>query len=79
MSRDRGECQLQLDVCTLVATEIDHVGDPYDDSDENLRAVCASCHRVRSGAQRDAASRASNAHRYARRHLPKPTKHPGDW
>ena len=71
-------CQLALPGhCVGIATEIDHIGDPYDDSDDLLRAVCAPCHRVRSNAQRDAASRASNAHRYARRHLPV-QKHPGE-
>jgi 5-methylcytosine-specific restriction endonuclease McrA len=53
MSRDRGECQLQLEGCTLIAEEIDHIAGVaelgYDnDDDENLRAACAHCHRIAS-------------------------------
>ena len=82
LERDGWQCQLALPGCTFHAEEIDHIAGVAklgydDDSDENLRAACRKCHRARSGAQRDAASRASNAHRYARRHLPK-QKHPGD-
>ena len=34
LSRDRGECQLRLDRLHAHRDEIDHIGDPYDDSDE---------------------------------------------
>ena len=78
MARDRGECQLRLDCCTIIATEIDHIGDPYDDSDDNLRAVCSPCHRVRTTAQSRAGSAASAARRAARRKLPQ-KPHPGEW
>lgn len=44
-----------------------------------LQSVCTSCHRIRSEAQRLAAVKASAQHRHARRHLPVPRKHPGDW
>ena len=78
MTRDRGECQLgYLNHCTIIATEIDHIGDRYDDSDEMLRAVCSSCHRVRTMAQSRAGSAASAARRAARRKLPQ-RPHPGD-
>lgn len=79
MSRDRGECQLgYLNHCTIIATEIDHVGDPHDDSDDNLRAVCSPCHRARTMQQSRAGSAASAARRAARRKLPQ-KPHPGDW
>lgn len=78
MSRDQGMCQLGYpNHCTLIATEVDHVGDPHDDSDEMLRAVCAQCHRVRTMQQSRAGSAASAARRAARRKLPQ-RPHPGE-
>jgi 5-methylcytosine-specific restriction endonuclease McrA len=47
MARDNRRCQLRLPVCTIDATEVDHIrprslggGDELD----NLRAVCHPCH-----------------------------------
>ena len=47
LARDARRCQLRLPVCTIDATEVDHIfprslggGDELD----NLRAVCHPCH-----------------------------------
>lgn len=81
LSRDRGECQLAyLNHCSIIATEIDHIGDPHDDSDDNddnLRAVCTPCHRVRTMQQSRVGSAASAARRRARLRLPE-RPHPGE-
>lgn len=61
-------------VASVAELGLDH---PELDNDDNLRAVCRPCHRVRSDAQRDAAIKTSAARRAARRHLPK-GKHPGE-
>lgn len=47
LARDAHRCQLRLSVCTVTATEVDHIrprslggGDELD----NLRSVCRPCH-----------------------------------
>lgn len=51
LQRDGYQCRLRLPGCLGRATEVDHIvpraaGGPVFDLD-NLRAVCASCHRKR--------------------------------
>ncbi len=70
--RDRGVCQIAGPDCTSVATEVDHIVNNDDHSPNNLRAVCATCHRQRTEVQRrDGLARAN-----ARRFRP-PDPHPG--
>lgn len=37
-------CRLSLPVCTILATEVDHIDDPDDHEPPNLRGVCPPCH-----------------------------------
>jgi 5-methylcytosine-specific restriction protein A len=44
-------CQLGLDVCTQVSTNVDHivpVSEGGTDHPANLRGVCANCHGVKT-------------------------------
>lgn len=48
LARDRNRCQLTLDGCTGRATQVDHrtpVADGGTHHLDNLRSVCANCHR----------------------------------
>lgn len=58
--------------CPQRATDVDHVGDPLDHSDANLRALCGTHHDRRSSAQGNAAKAARRAAR-----LRPPEPHPG--
>ena len=55
LRRDRHSCRIQGPGCRGVATEVDHIGDRDDHSDENLRAACITCHASRTGRQARAA------------------------
>jgi hypothetical protein len=44
-------CELGLPNCTVMSTEVDHIGVRDDHDDGNLRGVCSACHAVRSRAQ----------------------------
>lgn len=87
LERDGWRCQLGYDGCTYRADEVDHIVpvaqlgvSRAEATDETLlQAVCTSCHKIKTEAQRLAAVNASAQHRHARRHLPVPRKHPGDW
>lgn len=60
------------DPCDAPATDVDHIGDPNDHSDANLRSLCSPHHDKRSSAQ-------GNAARWAKaipRARPQP-QHPG--
>ena len=50
MRRDLWLCALRFEGCTGQAVELDHikpVSKGGDDTDDNLRAVCRSCHKRR--------------------------------
>lgn len=66
------ECVLQINCRGARAVEVDHIGDPADHSEENLRGVCRSCHATRTGQQGAAVT---NAKRLSRKRPPEP--HPG--
>lgn len=53
LERDEKTCQIGGARCTYLASEVDHIvprseGGSHDD--DNLRAVCESCHRERNNA-----------------------------
>lgn len=68
LERDGHRCRLGSTVCTIEATEVDHVvrGENHDES--NLRAVCRSCHLRKSSAEGNAAKP---------KRLRQPERHPG--
>jgi 5-methylcytosine-specific restriction enzyme A len=53
LARDGHQCTWTTDGirCIAVATDVDHIGDPNDHSDDNLRSLCGSHHRRRSSSQ----------------------------
>lgn len=59
-------CRLRLEGCTVVSTEVDHVGDPDDHRPHMLRGVCRECHQKRTQAQ--AAAARPSARRLAEKH-----------
>jgi len=86
LERDQWRCQLGYPGCTYHAVEVDHIestaqtGVSREQVDvDGCQSACASCHAVKSKAEAAAGRRASNARRAARRKLPEPSKHPGDW
>lgn len=76
LKRDGYACVEPISVdgtlCGRPATDVDHIGDPADHSDRNLRALCAGHHKVRSSRQGGLAA----ATRRPPRHRP-PERHPG--
>lgn len=67
-------CTLQDRGCTQVSTEVDHIGDPDEHHDSNLRGVCHPCHTKRTARQ----AAAGRAEARARRPRNRPTEpHPG--
>src|SRR5690349_6694228 len=42
-------CKLHTHCWGAPSTEVDHIGDPSDHSDDNLRGVCQRCHAHRTG------------------------------
>lgn len=51
LTRDNGTCQIAGPDCTIIATEVDHIGHRDNHHPTNLRAVCATCHQARTNAQ----------------------------
>ncbi|MFE5290195.1 HNH endonuclease [Nocardia sp. NPDC056611] len=77
MVRDGRRCQLRLAGCVGAATEVDHrSGVAFGGSDrmENLQAVCAPCHRVKT---QEEAREGSRRRRAAAVHVDHKRKHPG--
>lgn len=72
LERDGYTCQLQDAHCTVGASEVDHIRDPDNHDETNLRAACTRCHADRTKAQAIAGSKAW----HARRRRP-PETHPG--
>jgi 5-methylcytosine-specific restriction enzyme A len=73
LERDQHRCTAptHVDACDGTATEVDHIHDPGDHSDDNLRSLNHWCHQQRTLAQA-AAARA----RRPRAQRP-PERHPG--
>ena len=66
------QCTLRTHCQGARSVEVDHIGDPADHDDSNLRGVCKRCHAHRTGQQGAAAA---NARRPTRLRPPPP--HPG--
>lgn len=49
--RDRRRCQLRYTVCTVVATQVDHIRHGDDHAISNLQAVCRDCHLLKSASE----------------------------
>lgn len=64
LSRDGFRCQLRLDGCVGIATEVDHTVAGDDHSLANLRAVCSRCHSKKSSAEGLEARRRKAARRF---------------
>lgn len=54
-------CRLHLPGCTLISTEVDHINDRDDHSDENLQGACHSCHAHKTAAEAAAGRAAARA------------------
>jgi len=65
-------CRLRTHCWGAKSTEVDHIDDPADHSDANLRGVCSRCHAHRTGQQGAAAMHARRPRRERR-----PAPHPG--
>lgn len=67
LARDHHACQWKISfngqVCGAPATDVDHIGNPEDHGDENLRALCGPHHRRRSSSQGGYAKHAKTAPR----------------
>lgn len=78
LERDRAECKWQGPdpfvpterVCGVIASDVDHKGDPNNHDPDMLRALCAEHHRIRTSAQ-------GNAARWAHRRERPREPHPG--
>jgi 5-methylcytosine-specific restriction protein A len=72
LARDGYQCTWIEDGvrCTARATDVDHIGDKHDHSDENLRGICDWHHKKRTAAQGNAARK-----RVPEKRRPEP--HPG--
>ena len=60
-------CQLRLEGCTHISTEVDHAGNDDDHHLHMLRGVCHECH-VKRTAQQSAAGRGLKARRPTEAH-----------
>ncbi len=55
LRRDGHRCQVRLERCTGLASEVDHVRAGDDHSLINLQAACGPCHRMKSSREGSAA------------------------
>jgi 5-methylcytosine-specific restriction endonuclease McrA len=67
-----GRCEMRVEGCLGVASEVDHIRRGADHSRENLRAVCRRCHALKSSAEGN--SRLAEMRRLKRR---PEGRHPG--
>ena len=78
LRRDGHRCQWRMAVggkCGAHANQVDHIRDPHDHSDANLRALCQAHHDRKSSAEGNAAQRSIRSARAPRTRRPEP--HPG--
>ena len=67
-----GRCEMRVEGCLGVASEVDHIRAGDDHSRSNLRAVCRRCHALKSSAEGNA--RSAELRRLKRRPA---ERHPG--
>lgn len=67
-----GRCEMRIEGCLGVATEVDHIRPGDDHSRTNLRGVCRRCHALKSSGEGN--SRLSELRRLKRR---PEGRHPG--
>ncbi|MEU0991992.1 HNH endonuclease signature motif containing protein [Streptomyces sp. NPDC005953] len=72
LQRDNYRCKWNENgpACGHPANQVDHIGDPDDHRPENLQALCAHHHGIKT-------SRQGNAARWAETTRRPPEKHPG--
>ncbi|MFJ5105168.1 HNH endonuclease [Streptomyces sp. NPDC088554] len=72
LARDEYRCRQRSEgrVCGRPANQVDHIGDRANHRYENLQALCADCHALKSSQQ-------GNAARWANRARRPPERHPG--
>ena len=85
LERDQWRCQLGYSGCTYHATVVDHITSTAalgvtreQVGPDGCQAACASCHAIKTAAEKRAGIKATNARRAARRRLPQ-KRHPGEW
>ena len=66
-------CTIRTHCWGAPSVDVDHIGNPEDHSDNNLRGTCEACHDARSAAQGAQAARAQREQAIGRT----PRKHPG--
>ena len=66
--RDRGRCQWPTDtgICSAPGRDVDHIADPEDHADANLRVLCGPHHDAKT--QREAAAAKPRLNRSAEQH-----------
>ena len=64
LKRDKYRCQMNLEGCAGVATDVDHITRGDDHSLGNLRAVCSGCHKKKTQAEALMARRKKRALRF---------------
>lgn len=64
LRRDNYRCQISLDGCSGIATEVDHIARGDNHSPENLRAACSRCHKQKTQAEALEARRKKRAARF---------------
>ena len=64
LRRDSYRCQIRLDGCSGIATDVDHIARGDNHSLENLRAACSECHKKKTQAEALEARRKKRALRF---------------
>lgn len=64
LKRDKYRCQIRLEGCSVIATDVDHIARGDNHSLENLRAACSGCHKKKTQAEAQEARRRKRAARY---------------
>ena len=73
LRRDNYRCRINARGCSGIATEVDHIARGDNHSPENLRAACSSCHKKKTLAEAQEASKRKREARFR----PK-ERHPGE-